>query len=131
MMNADTTPNVVCETLAPQVCAVRFVRPDLRAEMYDNEAIEDCVLYRDLHAAALGNLATGSTMILNLGLIDMFPTAFYRLLLKVRETVKARQVQLLLCCLPPNVQECFDLFGGGKLFQISKTEASAAREAKK
>jgi anti-anti-sigma regulatory factor len=88
-------------------------------------------LYRELDAAALTNLAVGETVIINVGLIDRFPTAFYRLLLKVRETVQARNARLLLCCFTPNVRECFDLMGGGKLFEIRATEANAVSAAGK
>jgi anti-anti-sigma regulatory factor len=76
-------------------------------------------------------LAAGQTVVVNVGLIDWFPTAFYRLLLKVREALQARNARLLLCCFTPNVRECFDLMGGGKLFEIRATEANAVSAAGK
>jgi anti-anti-sigma regulatory factor len=130
-MNIQSVRNVVCDTPSPGVRVVRFARPDLRPQLYDQEAIADCSLYRELDAAALANLAAGEAAVINFGLIDWFPTAFYRLLLKVREAVQARNAQLLLCCFTPNVRECFDLMGGGKLFEIRATEANAVCAAGK
>jgi anti-anti-sigma regulatory factor len=101
----------------------------MRAQLSDQEAITDCSLYREVDTAALADLAAGNSVVINFGLIDWFPTAFYRLLLKVRETVQARDARLLLCCFTPNVRECFDLMGGGKLFEIRATEANAISAA--
>ena len=128
-MDIHTERNVVCDTPSPSVRVVRFVRPDMRAHLQDQEAITDCSLYREVDAAALADLAAGNSVVINFGLIDWFPTAFYRLLLKVRETVQARDARLLLCCFTPNVRECFDLMGGGKLFEIRATEAKAISAA--
>jgi anti-anti-sigma regulatory factor len=130
-MASQSERNVVCDTLSPGVRVVRFVRPDLRPQLYDQEAIAECSLYRELDAAALADLPEGEAVVINFGLIDWFPTAFYRLLLKVREAVQARNARLLLCCLTPNVRECFDLMGGGRLFEIRATEANAVSAAEK
>lgn len=130
-MDLQSDRNVVCDTPGPGIRVVRFVRPDLRPHLYDQEAIADCSLYRELAASALADLAAGQTVVVNVGLIDWFPTAFYRLLLKVREALQARNARLLLCCFTPNVRECFDLMGGGKLFEIRATEANAVSAAGK
>jgi anti-anti-sigma regulatory factor len=124
-MDIQSTRNIVCDTPNAGIRVVRFVRPDLRPQLYDREAIADCSLFRELDAAALAGLPAGETVVINFGLIDWFPTAFYRLLLKVREAVQASNARLLLCCFTPNVQECFDLMGGRKLFEIRATEANA------
>ena len=124
-MDIQSKRNLVCDMPSPGVRVVRFIRPDLRPHLYDQEAISDCSLYRELDAAALSQLAAGEAIVLNFGLIDWFPTAFYRLLLKVRESVQTRNARLLLCCFTPIVRECFDLMGGGKLFDIRATEANA------
>ena len=123
--------NIVCDTPSPGVRVVRFVRPDLRAHLYDQEAIADCSLYHEVEAAALAKLSPGETVIINCGLLDWSPTVFYRFFLKVRETVQASNARLLLCCFTANVQELFDLFGGGKIFEIRATEANALAEAVK
>ena len=130
-MDLHSERNVVCDTPNPGVRVVRFVRPDLRPQLYDQEAITDCSLYREVDVAALADLAASETVVINFGLIDWFPTAFYRLLLGVREAVQARNARLLLCCFTPNVRECFDLMGGGKLFEIRATEANAVSAAGK
>ena|SRR5947209_4363690 len=130
-MDIQSKRNIVCDTPNAGIRVVRFVRPDLRPQLYDQEAIADCSLFRELDAAALADLPAGETVVINFGLIDWFPTAFYRLLLKVREAVQARNARLMLCCLTPNVQECFGLMGGGKLFEIKATEVNAVSEAGK
>jgi anti-anti-sigma regulatory factor len=88
-------------------------------------------LFRELEAAALTDLPAGDTVVINFGLIDWFPTAFYRLLLKVREVVGARNARLVLCCFTPIVQEGFDLMGGSKLFEVRATEANAVSGVRK
>jgi anti-anti-sigma regulatory factor len=130
-MDIQSKRNIVCDTPNAGIRVVRFVRPDLRPHLYDQEAIAECSLFRELDAAALANLPAGETVVLNFGLIDWFPTAFYRFLLKVREAVQTRNARLLLCCFTPNVEECFGLMGGGKLFEIRATEGNAVSEAGK
>lgn len=130
-MEKQSNRNVVCETPGSGIRVVRFIRPDLRPFLYEQEAITDCSLYRELAACALGDLAAGETVVMNFGMIDWFPTAFYRLMLKVHEAVQTRRARLLLCCFTPNVRECFDLMGGGKLFDIRATEANAIAAAEK
>ena len=130
-MDIHSKPNIICDKPNAGVWVVRFVRPDLRAQLYDQEAIADCSLFREIDAAALADLPAGETVVINFGLIDRFPTAFFRLLIKVHEVVQARNAKLLLCCFTPNVKECFDLMGGEKLFQIRATESNAVSEAGK
>jgi anti-anti-sigma regulatory factor len=67
--------------------------------------------------------------VLNLGLIEPFPTVFYLLLLKVREEVRARQARLVLCRLSPEHQEIFEILQGSRLFTIAATERQAFLEA--
>jgi anti-anti-sigma factor len=130
-MDLQSERSIVCDTPTPGVRVVRFVRPDLRPRLYDQEAIAECSLYREVDAAALADLPAGETVVINFGLVDWFPTAFYRLLLKVREAVEARNGRLRLCCFTPNVRECFDLMGGGKVFEIRATEANAVADTRK
>ena len=76
--------NIVCESPHPGVRVVRFLRPDLRPQLDEPDPITSWQLYRELDAAALANLAAGETLVMNFGLINWFPSAFYRLLLVVR-----------------------------------------------
>lgn len=130
-MDMHGVRNLACDTPKQGVHVIRFVRPDVRPHLYDQEDITECSLYRELEAATLSDLPAGDSLVINFGLIDPFPTAFYRLLLKVRETAQARNARLLLCCFTPNVRECFDLMGGGRLFDSSATEANAVAAAGK
>jgi hypothetical protein len=131
-MGAEAVRQVVCDTPAQNVRVARFVRPDVREPLYDAEAIHDCTLFKELHAAMFAGLPPGGTAILNLGLIDHFPTAFYRLLLRLNEEARGREGRLLFCCLPPNVKEGFDLMGGGRTFrgQVRESESRAVYDAK-
>jgi anti-anti-sigma regulatory factor len=123
--------NVSCEILSPKIRVVRFARPDLRAEM-DLEPIEKSPLYRELDARALTQLASGETLLVNLGLIEWYNSAFHRLMLKLREAVLARKARLVLCCLThPIVKEGFDLMGGNKVFEVAASERQAVDEVKK
>jgi hypothetical protein len=104
----------------------------MREHLDAGGSIAECPLYRELHAAALGDAPAGGAVILNFGLIDAFPSAFYRLLLRFNEEAAARKVRLLLCCLTPNVREGFTLMGGDRTFhgQVRETEARALYDAK-
>jgi anti-anti-sigma regulatory factor len=130
-MDMRSVANLICDSPSPRIRVVRFIRPDLKPHLDEQKDITDCFLYQELNATALANLAEGDTLVINFGLIDPFPTSFYRLLLKVREAVQARNAQLRLCCFTPNVQECFEIMGGARLFRVGTTEASAVFDAKK
>ncbi len=130
-MNMQSKQDLVCDTSIQGVRVVRFVRPDLNSELYDQGNITDCSLFQELNAAALATLPAGDIVVINFGLIDGFVSAFYRLLLAVQEAVRARNGRLLLCCLTANVRECFDIMAGGKVFQVRATESNAVSEARK
>lgn len=125
-------PNIVCESPRPRVHVARFIRPDLRGALYDAEPSVDCDLYQELAAAAgFAALAPGDALVLNFGLVEWFPTIFYRFLVALRADLHARQVHLLLCNLPPLVREVFDILGGGRLFDVRLTESRAVADASK
>ena len=111
------------------VWVVRFVRPDLRAQLDDDANAAACPLYQELFEHALADLREGQTVILNFGLVEQFPTAFYRCLLKIRELVTARHARLLLCRLSPEHEEIFRLFRGFDLFHVTNTGGRALHEA--
>ena len=125
------TANTICEAPAGHVRVVRFLRPDVRPALYDREAVEETSLYQEILAGAIEPLPRGGTLVLNFGLIDWFPTAFYGLLLRTLQDVRAKEGHVAVCCLSPNVKEGFDLMGGGKLFEVHATEAKAVAAAKK
>ena len=119
--------NTIQERAGWGVHVVRFVRPDLREHLED-----DCdggPLFRELRDGALGALEEGHTLVLNLGLVEPFPTVFYTWLLRVRKAVLARKARLVLCRLSPEQLEIFQLFNAHRLFQVTQTEAQAVCEA--
>jgi anti-anti-sigma regulatory factor len=123
--------HLVCESPAPGVRVVRFTHPDLREQLYAQGAVTESPLFQELQAAALTNLTEGETVILNFGLVDPFPTAFYNLLLEVRRAVQERKARLLLCCLTPNIRECFDIIGGSRVFEVRGSEVRALSDVVK
>jgi anti-anti-sigma regulatory factor len=121
--------NLIVETVARGVRVVRFARPDLWEYLYDDADIADCPLFGEFRDAALSDLGEGQTLVLNLGLVEPFPTALYRLLLVARQLVLARKARLVLCRASPEHQELFQLFQAYRLFSVVRTEAEARREA--
>ena len=84
--------HVLVERAREGVWVVRFVRADLRDQLYDDADADACPLFQQLFERALAHLQEGQTVILNFGLVEQFPAAFYRCLLKVREVVAARHI---------------------------------------
>jgi anti-anti-sigma regulatory factor len=120
--------NLFVERPRDGVWVVRFVRADLCDQLHDDADAEACPLYQELFERVLANVQKGQTVILNFGLVEPFPTAFYRCLLKVREVVAARHARLLLCRLSPEHEEIFRLFRGFDLFRVITTECRALHE---
>src|SRR5438874_13830865 len=124
-MKNGTHRHLIVDSPAAGVYVGRFTRPDLRAQLCDDTDIEESELYRQLEGHILSRLAAGETVVLNLGLVEPFPTKFYRCLLKVREVVNQRRARLVLCRLSAEQREIFELFEAARLFQITPTEAQA------
>jgi anti-anti-sigma regulatory factor len=127
-MELSNGRNLLVERPATGVWVVRFTRPDPRTQL-DGSGIEDCDLYKDLHAAVLSGLAPGETVVMNFALVFWFPTAFYQVLLQAREGILNRKARLVLCGFIPEVQESIRLFKGDKVFEIAHTEEQAVRKA--
>ena len=107
----------------------RFLRPDLREQLYDDEDMSRTGLFQELHRRALIGLRRNETVVLNLGLVEPFPTVFYRFVLKVREVVLAREARLILCRLSAEHREIFEITKGNRLFTIVPTEKQAILKA--
>jgi hypothetical protein len=120
--------SLIEETVFPGVQVIRFLRPDLREQLEEDG--DECALFRELRAGIVGTLKEGETLVLNLGLVEPVPSAFYSCLLRVRELVLARRARLLLCRLSPEHQELFQLFHANRLFQVTGTEAQALSTAR-
>jgi anti-anti-sigma regulatory factor len=121
-------PHLIVSTEATGIRVVRFTHPDLRTQLDAVGEIETCLLFQELQERVLNELAEGELLVFNFGLVEWFPTPFYRLLLKVRQVVLARKARLVLCRADANIQEGFDLFGASRLFTITATEAGAIHE---
>jgi anti-anti-sigma regulatory factor len=117
--------NIFCEAPDSAIRVVRFIRPDVRPALYDAEAISETSLYKELNDGALQGLPKGGSVVLNFGLIDWFPTAFYRILLQAHADAKAGGGRIVLCCLTEHVREGFELMGGPKLFEVFSSETRA------
>lgn len=121
--------HLVVDALPNGVRMVRFIRPDLRDQLYDQADPETCPLFRELFEHILAELHEGQSLILNFGIVEQFPTALYRWLLKVREFTAEAGVRLILCRLSPEHEEIFRLFRASQLFHVTTTEARAVYEA--
>jgi anti-anti-sigma regulatory factor len=114
-------------TVIQGVKVVRFAHPDLRCQVDVDE--KGCTLFQQLRDNVLVDLQPGETLVLNFGLIEQFPTAFYSCLLMIRKAVLAVEGKLILCRLSPEHLEVFELFQARRLFNIQRTEAQALLEA--
>ena len=121
--------HLVVDALPGGVRMVRFTCPDLRDQLYDQADPETCPLFREIFECILAELNEGQSLILNFGLVEQFPTALYRWLLKVRALTAEAGVQLILCRLSPEHKEIFGLFRAFQLFHVTTTEARAVYEA--
>jgi|SRR5262245_16423447 len=128
--------NILCEAPSEKIRVARFLRPDVREALnhygHEYDDIARSGLYQELHTGTLASFPEGGTLILNFGLIDVLTSAFYRLLLRTQEEVRAKSGRLFLCCLTDHSHEAFALMGGLRTFATPfSTEARAISEAKK
>ena len=63
--------------------------------------------------------------ILNFGNIDHLNSTVIGALVGIRDTVKRRGGDLVLCCVKPKVRRTFDLIGASKVIRIYDTEKEA------
>lgn len=132
-MGRAACPLVVSDEPAPGVRVARFTRPDNLADLDDNgESIAATPLYREFRRAALDGLAPGQGVVANLGLVEVLPSAFFRLLIQVNADVKAAGGRFLLCCLTATARKAFDIMGGERTFPglVRESEAKAVYDAK-
>jgi anti-anti-sigma regulatory factor len=116
------------QELAPGIRVIRFLRPDLRKQL-DPIVGDSNVLFRDI-SAILDDIGDGERVIFNFGLVERFPTAFFQLMMRVRQQVLARQGQIFLCCFRPEIFPAVELMGGSRLFRLASTEEAAFNEAR-
>lgn len=128
-MSLEFGKYVAFETLAPGIKAVRFLRPDLRAQL-DPIINDDNELFLDIKAAALDGLSNGNTLIFNFGLIERFPTAFFQLMMRARQAVMAKQGRIFLCAFRAEILPGVELMQGRRLFEIASSEEQAFHQAR-
>jgi anti-anti-sigma regulatory factor len=116
------------EQLAPGVRVIRFLRPDLRRQL-DPLVGEDNLLFREI-AGLLEDMNDGERVVFNFGLVERFPTAFFQLMMRVRQLILARHGQIFLCCFRPEIQPTVELMGGSRLFHLASTEDAALHDAR-
>jgi anti-anti-sigma regulatory factor len=113
----------------PTVVVARFTRPDLRGALDDHGHAHDDIgnseLYRELHAGAIAALPPDAALVLNFGLVEVFVSAFFRLLIRTREDLRAKNCRLALCGLTANSNEAFTVMGGARTFETFPTEQRA------
>jgi hypothetical protein len=127
-MTTTSEQHLIHELLAPGIRAFRFTKPDLRRQL-DPIVGDDNVLYREI-AGQLEDLGTGERVIFNFGLIERFPTAFFQLMMRVRQFVLGKQGHIYLCCFRHEIQPMVELMGGARLFHLASSEDAALHEAK-
>jgi anti-anti-sigma regulatory factor len=120
---------VLVANRGPGVRVARFIDPDLRDQLYNHGEIEQTSLFQDLQASALTYFADGEMLILNLSMLEHFPTVLYSCFLRVREIVMGHRGVVVLCGIRPETKEILDLFKAERLFVVTKTEAQALRLA--
>ena len=116
---------LIVENHAPGVRVLRFIHPDLRDQAYDAGDIERCRLFMDIKTSALGYISKREVLIVNMGLIEYFPTVLYSILLKVREILTEHLGGVILCGANAHTREILDLFKASRLFAVVKTEEEA------
>lgn len=123
-------PTVVSDRPNPRVRVVRLARPDPRSAIYDGEPSQ-CELARDIRAAVFADLGPGDGVVLNCGLLEWFPSVLFQVFLDLRTEAQSKGGKFILCRLPVDVREAFDVMGGGRLFEVRATEARAVAELSK
>ncbi len=117
--------NLLVGTLPPAVHVVRFTQPHLDEFGDDDSAVEYCELFHELQETVLAGLTRGDTVVLNFGLVESVGPMVVRVLLKVRDIVRACRAQLVLCRVSPVLLARAATLG---LFPIRATEAEAIRD---
>ncbi len=116
---------LVVENRGPGVRVLRFIHPDLRDQVYEAGDIERCRLFIDIKNSALSYVTNRDVLIVNLSLVEHFPTVFYSILLKIREILADHQGGVVLCGDNARTREILELFRASRLFAVVKTEEEA------
>ena len=109
----------------PGVKVVRFAQADLRAQLDAPGEIEACELFQELRDRVLTGMAPGEGLVLNLGGIEYFSSAFLHFLLRLKRCVRERQGWLVLCHLRKEQREILELTRLLGFFNVAGNEEEA------
>ncbi len=127
--------NIVFDRPSATVVVARFTRPDLREALDDHGHAHDDIgnseLYQELLAGAIAGLPEGGALVLNFGLVEVFVSAFFRLLIRTKEDLRAKNARLLLCGLWGIADKAFAVMGGPRSFETFTSEPNALQAAAK
>jgi anti-anti-sigma regulatory factor len=123
-METSLWGSLLVGTWPPAVHVVRFTCPRLEADADVDAAAEECELFHELQETVLTGLAEESTVVLNFGLVEAMAPAALRVVLKVRDIVRACKARLVLCRVSPVLLKNCKTLG---LFPITRTEEDALR----
>jgi anti-anti-sigma factor len=104
---------------------VGFARSDLRPQLDSRGDIDECDLCAELEEQVLAGMKAGDGVVLNLGQVEWFTSAFLHLLLYLRHRIRDRQGRLMLCNLRSHQQSILDLTQTRQLFRIARDEEEA------
>jgi hypothetical protein len=124
-MRLSATGNLMVETLGQGIRVMRFERPDLRDQLYDDAQTVDSPLYCEILDVVLSDLPACWTLIVNLNQITPINTAFYRCLLQIRRFLYDQGSRLILCNLSRQHLEVFELFQAFRIFTVVRNETDA------
>jgi anti-anti-sigma factor len=125
-MNMILGRYLAVEFRGPRVKVVHFTQPDLRPQLDAFGAIDHCELFRELQDCALD---AGEGLVLNLGRLETFTSAFLAFLLRVRAIVQSHQGRLVLCQLRKEHREILEITHTLRLFHITRNEEEAVQQA--
>jgi anti-anti-sigma factor len=117
---------LVIQSPAPGIKVVGFACSDLRPQLDARGEIDECDLCAELEERVLAGMAAGGGVVLNLGRVEWFTSAFLHLLLYLRHRIRDRQGRLVLCNLRSQQQAILNLTQTRQLFHIASDEEEAS-----
>ena len=128
-MEISMCGNLIVGNRAPGVRVVRIAQPDLGGALDGGRQAHHGELFQELYDTVLATLGEGETLVLNVGLVESFPPAFYGFLAWVRQVVRLSKARLILCRLAPESQQTLLTASFSPPFAIAQTEEEAIRFA--
>lgn len=127
-MSTIYTKNLILSIPRNNLVIARVSRTNLRSAINPYLEVSETDLYLELVRATRDHLYAEGTLILNLALVERFPSMFYSVLLMVRKHLMERECRLLLCGLHGDMDDIFTLLGGYRVFEVTGTETEATKK---